>query len=154
MVGWSIVLAVGFAANGDKPTVTIDNSNQLYSDVQLATVKTKSFTSEEEDVKIIIQVALDVMAVSAVSAFPNNNTPLVNIVASKYAFRASGWAAYCQHTYQYSNLTLGKPRAGLANYSLQYLLTPAPSRLMTTKQIVRLSWTSPEQYPHTSSSLP
>lgn len=30
LVGGSIDLAVGFAANGDKPTVTIDNSDQLY----------------------------------------------------------------------------------------------------------------------------
>ena len=200
LVGGSIDLAVGFAAKGDKPTVKITNSDQRWAiflgslgeakaaDVKLATVKKKSFTSEEEDIKSIIQPALEVMAVSAVATFPNNNIPLVNIMASKCGFRPilywtaydllittakavplrldddrvdirgllllftlfqvhrsgcilfnqavlrgkppSGWAAAlatCQHTYQHSDLTLGKARAGPANYGTEFLTAPSDS---------------------------
>ena len=107
LVGGSIELAVGFAANGDKPTVKSTNSDQRWAiflgslgeakaaDVKLATVKNKAFTSEEEDIKSIIQPALEVLAVSAVATFPNNNIPLVTLMASKCGFRPIlYWTAY------------------------------------------------------------
>ncbi len=71
LVGGSIDLGVGFAGNGDKPTVTINNTHQdqhwvLFmgsfgeakakaADVNIATLKKKSFTCQEEDINVIIQ---------------------------------------------------------------------------------------------------
>lgn len=65
------------------------------ADVNIATLKKKSFTSQEEDINVIIQPALEVMALSAVATFPNVNVPLVNILAQKSGFRPIFyWPAY------------------------------------------------------------
>lgn len=76
----------------------------------------------------------------------------------------SGWAAAlanCQHTYQHSNLTLGAPRAGLANYGAEFITVPSDSSSESSGDDEPLSKRPkldqsirPEQYPHISSSLP
>ena len=95
LVGGSIDMGVGLAANGNKPVVHIDGESmnwELYfgslgeakaANVKLGTCKTKTFEEEEEDTKMIIQPALEVMVVSQVATFPDENVPLVNIMASK-----------------------------------------------------------------------
>jgi hypothetical protein len=119
LVGGSIDMGVGLAANGNKPVVHIDGESknlELYfgslgeakaatvklgtcktatvklgtckaATVKLGTCKTKTFEEEEEDTKMIIQPALEVMAVSQVATFPDENVPLVNIMATKRDIR-------------------------------------------------------------------
>ena len=99
VVGGAIDLAVGVAGNGDKPRVKIQgvgSSMHLFfgclgeakgADVQLATTKDTGFVSDLADIKAIIQPALEVMTISEVATFPKSDVPLVNVLASKLAFR-------------------------------------------------------------------
>ncbi len=102
LVRGSIDIGVG---NGNKPTVTINNCDgdrhwTLFlgsfgeakgADVKIAsTGGKKSFESDEDDIKAIIQPLLEIMAVSAVTTFPNDNVPMVNILATKRGYPESG----------------------------------------------------------------
>lgn len=96
-------MAVGYAGNGDKPSVQIEDvgcnmflffgclEEAKGVDISLATTRNKGFESNTADIKKILQPALEVMTVSEVTRFPNNNIPLVNILASKTAFRVFYW---------------------------------------------------------------
>lgn len=97
LVGGAIDLAVGCRENG-KPSVKIKDCTLFLgslaeakgADIPLARKK-KELETGSKDIKIIIQPAMEVMAVSQLAEFPDspnsNKMPLINILASKNTFR-------------------------------------------------------------------
>ena len=99
VVGGSYDVIVGSETNGDKPVIKIEDNRlalhlgsvlevqSTFTRLATSSSESSSFTEHSEDLKQLIQPMLEVMAISQMADFPNEDVPVVNFWGKKFVFR-------------------------------------------------------------------